>query len=49
MNNKNKTGVYFDSIKGKKYLLVYDNGKLMSQSQMPGEEVEIIEEGDLQQ
>lgn len=34
MNNKDKTGVYYDSTKNKKYLLVYDNGKLVNQSEL---------------
>jgi hypothetical protein len=31
MNNKDKTGEYFDATKNLKYLLVYDNGKVLSQ------------------
>jgi hypothetical protein len=32
MNNKDKTGIYYDDINKKKYSLVYDNGKLISQA-----------------
>ena len=35
MNNKDKKGVYFDAINKKKYELVYDNGKLISQAEVP--------------
>jgi len=33
-NNKDKTGVYYDAVKNKKLLLVYDNGRLVNQSEM---------------
>jgi hypothetical protein len=35
LNNKDKCGVYFDAVNNKKYQLVYDNGKLISQAEMP--------------
>ena len=35
MNNKDKTGIYYDEINKKKYSLVYDNGKLISQAEIP--------------
>ncbi len=31
MNNKDKTGFYFDAPNAKKYMLVYENGKLISE------------------
>lgn len=35
MNNKDKKGVYYDAVNRKKYQLVYDNGKLISQAEIP--------------
>ena len=29
MNNKDKTGFYYDIVKNKKYMMTYDNGKLI--------------------
>jgi hypothetical protein len=46
VNNKDKTGIYFDSIKHKKYLLAYDNGKLVSQSELMNEDDDKIHEDD---
>ena len=37
-NNKDKTGVYYDAVKNKKLLLVYDNGRLVNQSEMVDED-----------
>jgi hypothetical protein len=31
MNNKDKTGLYFDAPTDKKYMHVYENGKLISE------------------
>jgi hypothetical protein len=36
-NNKDKTGVYYDAVKNKKLLLVYDNGRLANQTEMVDE------------
>lgn len=36
-NNKDKTGIYYDAVKNKKLLLVYDNGRLVNQSEMVDE------------
>jgi hypothetical protein len=40
MNNKDKTGVYYDATKNKKLMLVYDNGKLINQSEIIDEHEE---------
>lgn len=29
MNNKDKTGFYYDIVKNKKFMMAYDNGKLL--------------------
>lgn len=43
MNNKDKRGVYYDAVNRKKYELIYDNGKLISQAEIA---LEPTEEGD---
>lgn len=34
MNNKDKTGFYYDGVNNKKFMLVFDNGKLVSEREI---------------